>query len=96
MTAKLGPEPVLISRKEVEALYDTLAAVTTALEALQVAYVVTGGSLLGAVRQCVRRYPLAMQKKHYCEEKGGGKERGGWRRTLLYVPSFSLYSANSA
>ena len=49
--AKLGPEPVLISRKEVDALYEILAAVITALEKLEVRYIVTGGSLLGAVRQ---------------------------------------------
>lgn len=50
-TIPAGPEPVLISRKEVEALYDTLDAVTKALKQLQVQYIVTGGSLLGAIRQ---------------------------------------------
>ena len=50
-TAKLGPEPVLISRKEVDALYEILAAVIVALDTLDVDYIVTGGSLLGAVRQ---------------------------------------------
>lgn len=48
---KLGPEPVLLSRKEVDALYDTLMAVKAALETLQVDCIVTGGSLLGAIRQ---------------------------------------------
>lgn len=46
-----GPEPFLISRKEVETLYDILDAVTKALRQLQVPYIVTGGSLLGAIRQ---------------------------------------------
>jgi hypothetical protein len=48
---KLGPEPVLLSRKEVDALYRTLEAVKHALDTLQVDYIVTGGSLLGAIRQ---------------------------------------------
>ena len=47
---KLGPEPVLISHKEVDALYETLEAVRAALRSLGVDYIVTGGSLLGAVR----------------------------------------------
>jgi cytidyltransferase-like protein len=48
---KLGPEPTLISRKEVDVLYETLAAVRGALDRLGVQYIVTGGSLLGAIRQ---------------------------------------------
>lgn len=48
---KMGPEPVLLSRKEVDVLYVTLQAVIGALEQLGVDYIVTGGSLLGAVRQ---------------------------------------------
>lgn len=51
LKARLGPDPVLISRKEVGALYEILAAVTAALKLLRVDYIVTGGSLLGAVRQ---------------------------------------------
>ena len=47
----LGPDPTLLSRKEVDALYDTLAMVTRALRELKVPYIVTGGSLLGAIRQ---------------------------------------------
>ena len=50
-TIPAGPEPVLISRKEVDALYETLAATTQALKELNVEYIVTGGSLLGAIRQ---------------------------------------------
>mmetsp|Transcript_536 Transcript_536/g.937 ORF Transcript_536/g.937 Transcript_536/m.937 type:complete len:502 (-) Transcript_536:11-1516(-) len=46
-----GPAPFLISQKEVEILYDILGAVTKALKQLQVPYIVTGGSLLGAIRQ---------------------------------------------
>jgi hypothetical protein len=42
---------VLLSRKEVDMLYVTSEAVTSALEQLRVDYIVTGGSLLGAVRQ---------------------------------------------
>jgi len=48
---KLGPEPLLLSRKEVDALYETFRCVIWALQQLQVEYVVTGGTLLGAVRQ---------------------------------------------
>eukprot|EP00603_Paraphysomonas_imperforata_P009801 CAMPEP_0114477076 /NCGR_PEP_ID=MMETSP0104-20121206/15141_1 /TAXON_ID=37642 ORGANISM="Paraphysomonas imperforata, Strain PA2" /NCGR_SAMPLE_ID=MMETSP0104 /ASSEMBLY_ACC=CAM_ASM_000202 /LENGTH=907 /DNA_ID=CAMNT_0001651941 /DNA_START=12 /DNA_END=2735 /DNA_ORIENTATION=+ len=47
----MGPEPVLLSRKEVDMLYITFKAVTDALAQLGVDYIVTGGSLLGAVRQ---------------------------------------------
>lgn len=49
--AKQGPEPVLISRSQVDALYDLLEVVAAALDALSVDYILTGGSLLGAVRQ---------------------------------------------
>jgi cytidyltransferase-like protein len=48
---KAGPEPVLLSRKEVDALYEILGAVVNALDTLKVEYIVTGGSLLGAIRQ---------------------------------------------
>ena len=48
---KMGPQPVLLSRKEVDALYETLEAVVNALKGLKVNYIVTGGSLLGAIRQ---------------------------------------------
>ena len=48
---KLGPDPILLSRKEVDALYETLQAVKSALDELHVDYIVTGGSLLGAIRQ---------------------------------------------
>ena len=47
----MGPEPVLLCRKEVDALYETLQAVVNALIELNVDYIITGGSLLGAVRQ---------------------------------------------
>lgn len=48
---KLGPEPTLLSRKEVDVLYETLRDVLRALEELKVDAIVTGGSLLGAIRQ---------------------------------------------
>ena len=51
LVPRLGPEPVLLSRKEVGFLYDTLAAIASALTSLGVDYIVTGGSLLGAIRQ---------------------------------------------
>jgi hypothetical protein len=51
MSVALGPEPTLISRKEVDVLYETLAAIRAALDRLKVDYIVTGGSLLGALRQ---------------------------------------------
>jgi hypothetical protein len=48
----LGPEPTLLSRKQVDALYELLQAVTLAMETLQVPHILTsGGTLLGAVRQ---------------------------------------------
>ncbi|CAJ1937297.1 unnamed protein product [Cylindrotheca closterium] len=47
----LGPEPTLLSRKQVDALYETLRVVQKALTRLQVDFIVTGGSLLGAIRQ---------------------------------------------
>ena len=48
---KQGPEPTLLSRKEVDALYETFDVVRKALDKLDVDYIVTGGSLLGAIRQ---------------------------------------------
>lgn len=48
---KMGPEPTLLSRKEFDALYETLEAVLLALKKLDVDAIVTGGSLLGAIRQ---------------------------------------------
>ena len=48
---KAGPEPLLLSRKEIDVLYDILDVVRKALELLKVDYIVTGGSLLGAIRQ---------------------------------------------
>lgn len=48
---KLGPEPTLLTRKEIDALYDTLDTIRNALETLNVDYIVTGGSLLGSIRQ---------------------------------------------
>ena len=47
----MGPDPILISRKEVDALYETLGSIVNALNKLGVDYIVTGGSLLGAIRQ---------------------------------------------
>ncbi|KAL3933839.1 MAG: hypothetical protein SGBAC_010228, partial [Bacillariaceae sp.] len=47
----LGPEPTLLSRKQVDALYETIRVVQTALTRLNVDFIVTGGSLLGAIRQ---------------------------------------------
>lgn len=40
--ARMGPEPLLISRSEVDALYEILAAVVAALDKLGVDYIVTG------------------------------------------------------
>jgi cytidyltransferase-like protein len=48
---KLGPEPTLLSRKEFDALYEMLEVVLGALKDLSVDAIVTGGSLLGAIRQ---------------------------------------------
>ncbi|EJK49461.1 hypothetical protein THAOC_31664 [Thalassiosira oceanica] len=48
---KIGPEPTLLSRTQVDALYKILSAVTEGLDRLRVPYIMTGGSLLGAIRQ---------------------------------------------
>jgi len=48
---KPGPSPTILSRIEVDALYETLTAVVAAFAALDVPYIVTGGSLLGSIRQ---------------------------------------------
>jgi len=48
---KMGPSPTLLSRKEVDTLYEIFTSVIAALDILQVDYIVTGGSLLGCVRQ---------------------------------------------
>ena len=50
-TPKLGPEPTLISRRQVDSLYSILEATTNALNQLEIPYILTGGSLLGAIRQ---------------------------------------------
>ena len=47
----MGPDPLLLSRTEVDALYETVAAVQQALTTLHVPWIVTGGTLLGAIRQ---------------------------------------------
>ena len=47
----LGPAPTLVSRKEMDMLYRLLEAVSSALDTLEIDYIVTGGSLLGAIRQ---------------------------------------------
>jgi len=70
----MGPEPTLVSRKEIDALYETFGAVTKALEKLNVDYIVTGGSLLGAIRQhsilfCDDDIDIAIiEKVNYSEE----------------------------
>ena len=46
-----GPEPTLVSRKEMDVLYRLLEAVSSALDKLEIDYILTGGSLLGAIRQ---------------------------------------------
>ena len=48
---KLGPNPTMLSRKEIDTLYDTFEAIIHALNTLNVDYIVTGGTLLGAIRQ---------------------------------------------
>ncbi|KAL9188543.1 hypothetical protein ACHAXT_006921 [Thalassiosira profunda] len=48
---KMGPEPTLLSRRQVDALYTLLEAVTNGLKQLDIPYILTGGSLLGAIRQ---------------------------------------------
>ncbi|KAL7500939.1 hypothetical protein ACHAWT_009697 [Skeletonema menzelii] len=70
--AKPGPEPTLISRRQVDALYEVLSAVTSALNQLNIPYIVTGGSLLGAVRQhsilfCDDDIDLAILEEHNYE-----------------------------
>jgi len=70
--AKPGPEPTLISRRQVDALYEVLSAVTSALNQLGIPYILTGGSLLGAVRQhsilfCDDDIDLAILEEHNYE-----------------------------
>jgi hypothetical protein len=48
---KMGPEPMILSQKEVDALYETSEAIVAALEQLEVDYIVTGGTLFGAIWQ---------------------------------------------
>lgn len=48
---KAGPAPTLISRKEVDMLYETVEAVISGLDQLGVDYILTGGSMLGCIRQ---------------------------------------------
>jgi hypothetical protein len=50
-TVPQGPEPTLLSRKQIDALYETFDAIRNALSTLNVPYIITGGSLLGAIRQ---------------------------------------------
>lgn len=75
----MGPEPTLLSRKEVDALYETLHAILEALRELRVEYIVTGGSLLGAIRQhsilfCDDDIDIAIIERA-CEGEGGAYER---------------------
>lgn len=70
--AKPGPDPTLISRRQVDALYEVLSAVTSALDQLDIPYILTGGSLLGAVRQhsilfCDDDIDLAILEEHNYE-----------------------------
>ena len=46
----LGPNPLLLSRAEVDELYDLLASVLSALDELIIPHALIAGSLLGAVR----------------------------------------------
>lgn len=67
--AKPGPEPTLISRTQVDALYEVLSAVTSVLNQLNIPYILTGGSLLGAIRQhsilfCDDDIDLAILEEH--------------------------------
>ncbi|GMH64046.1 hypothetical protein TL16_g03874 [Triparma laevis f. inornata] len=47
----LGPKPLLLTNKQISALFRTLSDLTLALKKLNVDWVVTGGSLLGCIRQ---------------------------------------------
>lgn len=46
----IGPEPLLLSRREVDELYELLEDVSKALDDLQIQHFLIAGSLLGAVR----------------------------------------------
>jgi len=72
-TPKIGPEPTLISRRQVDSLYSILEATTNAFNQLDIPYILTGGSLLGAIRQnsilfCDDDIDIAIL------ESGGGNE----------------------
>ena len=47
----IGPEPLLLSRGEVDELYNLCADLFAALDELDIPYVLIAGSLLGAIRQ---------------------------------------------
>ena len=51
LTISQGPTPTILSRKQIDALYETLESIINALSILNIPYILTGGSLLGAVRQ---------------------------------------------
>eukprot|EP00977_Amphora_coffeiformis_P022103 scaffold10470_cov190-Amphora_coffeaeformis.AAC.2 len=69
----LGPEPTLVSRKEMDMLYRLLLAVSSALDKLEIDYIVTGGSLLGAIRQasilfCEDDVDISILDPYYCAD----------------------------
>jgi len=45
-----APEPLLLSRREVDELYELLEVLFEAFESLNIPYILIGGSLLGAIR----------------------------------------------
>lgn len=87
----LGPEPTLVSRKEMDMLYTLLGAVTAALDALRIDYIVTGGSLLGAIRQgsilfCDDDVDISILDPFYCHDDDDNDERSIYHNRL--VPLF--------
>ena len=95
----MGPDPTGgVSRTQVDALYECLRATQAALQAMQVPWILTGGSLLGAVRQhsilfCDDDVDLAILVG---DEDGLENEYERVRRELprLLGPDF-LYTANA-
>ena len=85
---KLGPEPTLLSRRQVDALYSLLGAVTDALKKLEIPYILTGGSLLGAIRQhsilfCDDDVDLAILESEDTDSRSSMYERAKSQLPLL-------------
>lgn len=69
-----GPAPLLLTGKEVDALYDCMELLHGALQRLAIPYTLIAGSLLGAVRS---------QSILFCDDDVSGREAAGCSRGCL-------------